>query len=400
MMAEGEWRGRGNLWLLVAAHGLLSGQLAVHMILGGLAGALLAERPEYATLPISAMIVATMVVTAPLSLFMQRFGRRAGFLLGAVSGAAGGSLCAYALAVGSFQLLLAGSLLIGGYQAANSYFRFAAADTAPAAFRPKAISWVLAGGLFGAIVGPEIVRQTRDLLSPVPYAGAYLSVVVVNLVGVLPVLFLNLPKPPRAPERRSSRPLVEILRTSSVATAILCAMISYSMMTLVMTSTPLAMVTIGCSPDQAADVVRWHVVAMFLPSFFTGSLIVRFGHIRVIATGFALLAGAGAVALSGVGLPHFYVALVLLGVGWNFGFVGSTSLLTASHAPEDRARVQGINDVLLFASLAVASFGSGALLSTSGWSAVQYAMLPAITLAAFGLLRLGVRTGPRRWLRI
>ena len=306
-------------------------------------------------------------------------------------------VCAYAIFVESFAILIAGSFLIGGYQAANGYFRFAATDIGPPEFRPKAVSLVLAGGLLGAIYGPEIVRQTRSLLDPVPFAGAYLFLIPINLVGILPVLFLNLPKPATPTQSKPERPLLEVLSSPGIPAAMICAILSYSVMTLVMTATPLAMIMAGCSTDQAADVVRWHVVAMFFPSFFTGSLIVRFGHVRVIMAGLLLLAGAGLTAMTGTELRLFYAALVLLGVGWNFGFIGATSLLAASHAPRDRARVQGTNDLLLFGSLAVASLSSGALLSLGGWSLVQYAIAPAILVAAFSLFLMTKRAHPGRW---
>lgn len=390
---------RRNALLLACAHAILGSQLNVHIILGGLAGALVAPQPHYATVPISAMLIASMCCTAPISLLMGWLGRRPVFLMGALCGAIGGSIAAYAITIGSFAWLLLGSACLGIYQATNGYFRFAAADTATETFRPKAISWVLAGGLGAALLGPELVRQTRDLLSPVPYAGTYLALIGLNIVGSLPVLFLQLPKPART-AASGGRRLGEIVRTRPILTAIVCGMTSYALMILVMTSTPLAMVTIGCTPDQAADVVRWHVVAMFFPSFFTGNLIVRFGHIRIIGTGFALLATASLIALSGETVPHFYAVLILLGVGWNFGFVGSTSLLAANHAPAERARVQGLNDFLVFGLVAVASVASGALLSTVGWNAVQYAMAPAVVVAVGMLCWLAVSHGRYHWLRV
>ncbi len=390
---------RLNVLLLAVAHGVLGGQVSMHVILGGLVGALLAPDAKYATLPISVMIMASAVSTGMVSLLMGRFGRRAGFLLGTACGAIAGLVSAWAIVVGSFPLFLLGSFLIGLYQASQGYFRFAAADAASAEFRPKAISWVLAGGLGAALLGPELVQQTRNLLDPVPYGGAYLAITVVNIFGSLAFIGLDLPPPPRN-TKRSGRPLRQILRRPQIVSAMICAMISYAAMNLVMTATPLAMVAIGGSPDTAADVVRWHIVAMFGPSFFTGGLIARFGHVRIMGCGIALFGAASLVALADDALPHYYAALVLLGLAWNFSFIGATSLLAASLAPDERARVQGLNDTLVFSTVVLASFASGALLDAAGWDAVQFAVFPAIAIAAAALVPL-VLTGPAgTWKRI
>jgi predicted MFS family arabinose efflux permease len=255
----------------------------------------------------------------------------------------------------------------------------------------------MGGGLISALVGPELVRQFADAM-PVQYAGAYAAVAVVNLIGALVLAFLAIPRAVVDRTRgHTGRPLLQILRDRNVVGAMLCAMISYAVMILVMTATPLAMVGSGFHADHAADVVRWHVLAMFAPSFVTGSLIERFGHRAVIGTGLVLLASCAAVALSGVDLHQFYVALIALGLGWNFGFVGATSLLASAHSREEQAKVQGLNDFLVFGLVAVASFGSGALLSELGWSAVALAVIPAVALAAVVLAWLGVnrpRTHP------
>jgi predicted MFS family arabinose efflux permease len=321
---------------------------------------------------------------------MGRFGRRAGFLVGAGAGAAGGALAAAALWQDSFGLLLTGAAFTGVYQSTQGFFRFAAADTASEQFKPKAISWVLAGGLLAALIGPEIVRATGGVFAPIPYAGAYVAVVAVNLIGALGFLFLDIPQPARGPGGAAAgRPLTDIVRQPKTLVAILCAMVSYAVMTLVMTSTPLAMIGHGYTADHAADVVRWHVLAMFAPSFLTGSLISRFGHGRVIAAGLVLLAGCSVIALSGAALENFYLALVALGAGWNFGFIGATSLLATTHTAAEQAKVQGLNDFLVLGLVTIASFGSGALLSLYGWETVQYAMVPGLIVAAAALVWLG-----------
>lgn len=380
-------RAKRNVAVLFFTQAILGAQLPVNIILGGLSGALLADNRAFATLPISIMVLLSMFSTLPVSHFMGRFGRKAGFLVGAAAGAIGGLLSARALLTESFELLLIGAAFTGMYQATQGYFRFAAADTASPTFKPKAISWVLAGGLLSALIGPEIVRTMGDYFAPVPYAGAYATIVLVNIVGAFGVLFLDIPRPPRrAKGAPSGRPLVEILCQPRTIVAIVCAMISYAMMALVMTSTPLAMTDHGFTSNHAADVVRWHVIAMFAPSFITGSLIARFGHVRIIATGLVALGICSVIALTGTDLQQFYLALVALGLGWNFGFIGGTSLLTTTHTLEEQAKVQGLNDFLVLGLVTAASFGSGALLSLFGWNTVQLAMAPALIVAAAALV--------------
>jgi MFS family permease len=380
-------RAKRNVAVLFFCQAVLGAQMPVNIILGGLAGAVLAENRALATLPISVMVLVSMFTALPASHFMGRYGRRAGFLIGATAGAVGAACAARALVVDSFELLLLGAAFTGIYQSTQGFFRFAAADTATPAFKPKAISWVLAGGLLSALIGPEIVRTMGNYFAPVPYAGAYAAVVLVNLVGAAGLGFLDIPTPPRRPKGAASgRPLLVILRQPKTVVAMLCAMLAYAMMTLVMTSTPLAMVGHGFTSDHAADVVRWHVLAMFAPSFFTGSLIARWGHVRVIAAGLVLLGICSLIALSGTELDRFYLALVALGLGWNFGFIGGTSLLAATHTLEEQAKVQGFNDFLVLGLVTVASVSSGALLSLFGWETVQLAMAPALLVAAAALV--------------
>lgn len=385
--ANDDRRAKRNVAVLFFTQAILGAQLPVNIILGGLAGALLADNRALATLPVSIMVLLSMFSTLPISHFMGRFGRKAGFLVGAAAGAIGGLLSARALLIDSFELLLLGTAFTGIYQSTQGYFRFAAADTASAEFKPKAISWVLAGGLLSALIGPEIVRTMGDYFAPVPYAGAYATLVLVNIVGACGLLLLDIPKPPRRFKGASSgRPLLEILRQPRTVVAIVCAMIAYAMMALVMTSTPLAMTDHGFTSNHAADVVRWHVLAMFAPSFFTGSLIARFGHVPIIALGLVALGICSAIALTGTDLHQFYLALVALGLGWNFGFIGGTSLLTTTHTLEEQAKVQGLNDFLVLGLVTAASFSSGALLSLFGWNTVQYAMAPALMIAAAALV--------------
>lgn len=384
-------RAKRNVAVLVFANAVLGSQLAVNIIVAGLAGALLAENKALATLPVSMVVLASMFTAPAASLFMGRFGRRTGFLVGALAGGIGAALSARALHVGSFELLVAGSIALGVYQAFQGFFRFAAADTASDAFKPKAISWVFAGGLVSALIGPEIVRLASDAPPATAYANAYLANIGLNVVGALGLLFLDIPRPVRTSDARSSgRPLAIIARQPVFIVAALCGMVGFSSMSLVMTSTPLAMVDHGYTSGQAADVVRWHILAMFAPAFFTGTVIARYGHLPVIGAGLALLGMCGAIALAGVDLHHFYAALVALGVGWNFSFIGATSLLGTAHTQAEQAKVQGFNDFLVFAFVAFGSFGSGALLDAFGWSAVQYAMAPALLAAAASVIWLAL----------
>jgi MFS family permease len=343
------------------------------------------------------LIVLSSMFSAPAtSFFMGRFGRRAGFLLGALAGGCGGALSAAALITGRFELLLAGSVCTGVLMAAQGFYRFAASETVVEPLRPRAISWVLAAGLVSALLGPEIVRWLADALAPTPYAGAYAAIVAVNVAGACILFFLSMPRPERrVHDAARSGSLGRTLRQPTLVAAMVCGMTAYAVMSLVMTSTSLAMTDHGFSTNHAADVVRWHVVAMYAPSFLTGHLIGRFGHARVIATGLVLLATCAAIALTGYNLHQFYLALIALGVGWNFGFIGATSLLATAHGPEHQTFIQGLNDFLVFGLVAAASFGSGALLNAWGWAAVQYAALPSVLIAFVVLWRL-VRRRPQR----
>ena len=397
VMQASDTRARRNVIVLVMAQALLGSQMPMIFTIGGLAGQSLASNICFATLPISLIVLGSMLTATPISWFMQRFGRRAGFFVGALGGALGGAVGAWGLYLASFPMFLAGSFLTGIYMSAQGFYRFAAADTASEDFRPKAISYVLAGGLVSAIIGPQMVKLTADAYV-VPFIGTYIAVIAVNLVGALLFLFLDIPKPPvPAEDAPRGRSRWELLTTPRIAVAVICAMVSYALMNLVMTSTPLAVVGCGFDKSDAADVVTGHVLAMFAPSFFTGHLIARFGTERIVAAGLVILAAAGAVALSGVALENFFVALILLGLGWNFGFIGATTMLAEAHAPHERGRMQGMNDLLVFGGVTIASLASGGLMNCSGgsaeagWTAVNLAMAPFLALAGGALIWLLMR---------
>ncbi|MDT8343664.1 MAG: MFS transporter, partial [Thermohalobaculum sp.] len=277
-----------------------------------------------------------------------------------------------------------------------NFYRFAAADMASPAFRPKAISLVMTGGLFAALLGPELVIRFQDAMEPIPFAGAYRVLIALNVIGIIPVLFLDIEKPARRRRgERAGRPWREILSDRRVVVAMLCAMVSYALMNLVMTSTPLAMIGCGFGTADAAGVVRLHVLAMYAPSFFTGPMIARFGAPRIIAAGLGCLALAAVIALAGIAIENFTAALIVLGIGWNFGFIGATTMLAGAYLPAERAKVQGLNDFLVMGLVTIASFGSGALMAGFGWSAVNLAMLPFLTVAGAALIWLVLREGER-----
>ncbi|MCJ8333643.1 MAG: MFS transporter [Epibacterium sp.] len=390
-------RAKRNVAILVMAQAFLGAQMPMLFTIAGLAGQSLASNPCWATLPISLIVAGSMMSATPLSAIMQRWGRTVGFVIGAMGGALGGIIGAYGLYLSSFPVFLLGSFFTGIYMCAQGFFRFAAADTASDDFRPKAISYVMAGGLVSAIIGPQLVKATTDAYV-IPFFGSYLAVVGINVFGAMLFVFLRIP-PPAAPGRHTpkGRSRMEMLKTPRIAVAIICGMVAYALMNLVMTSTPLAVVGCGFTQGNAADVVTFHVLAMFVPSFFTGHLIARFGVEKIMGAGIVILAAAGAVALHGVELANFFAALILLGLGWNFGFIGATTMLAGAHTPEERGRIQGMNDLFVFGGVTMASLASGGLMNCSGgspiegWTAVNMAMAPFLILAGGALIWLMLR---------
>ena len=309
---------------------------------------------------------------------------------------AGAGIAAWGLTLDSFLVFLFGSYLTGIYMSANGFYRFAAADTASESFRPKAISYVMAGGLASAIIGPQLVSFITAAdpdQTVMRFFNVYVAAALLNAVGLVLFFALKIPKPPKpATGAEAGRSRVELLRDPTIAVAIICGMVTYSLMNLVMTSTPLAVVGCGYSTSDASNVVTSHVLAMFAPSFFTGHVIARFGAKKVVALGLVILGFAGVVALTGVELLNFYAALVLLGIGWNFGFIGATAMLASAHSPQERGRVQGMNDAIVFGCVTLASLASGGLMNCSGgdvvegWSAVNVAMVPFLALAGGALV--------------
>jgi MFS family permease len=379
-----------NVAILSACQALLFTNNSTVIALNGLAGYALASNKALATLPVTGWVIGAALTTFPASLLMKAIGRRAGFTLGALIGILGAALCAAALYAGSFWMLCAGTAVFGVYNAFAQYYRFAAADSAPAEFKPKAISLVLAGGLVGGIVGPETSKHTVDLL-PTLYLGGYLALIgfLVLVIGLLQLL--EVPPPVReAGSAEPARPLRVIMAQPTFIVAVLAAAMGYGVMNLLMTASPLAMAVCGHPYSAAATVIGWHVIGMFGPSLFTGSLIRRFGVANVMFAGVAFLFTAIGIALSGISIPHFWLALVILGVGWNFLYIGGTTLIAGVARPAERAKTQGVNDLIIFVVLGTSSFSSGLLLETNGWRTLNLLALPlaaaiAVAVAWFAL---------------
>jgi MFS family permease len=379
-----------NVAVLAACQALLLTNNSTAIALNGLAGYALASNKALATLPVTGWVVGGALSTLPISLLMKRIGRRAGFVAGALTGMLGAAVCALALVRADFWLFCLGTTVFGVYNAVGQYYRFAAADAASAEFRPKAISLVLAGGLVGGIVGPEVSKHTVDLLDT-RYLGAYLSLIgfLLLVIGVLQLLAI--PTPAGNDHEAPQRPLRQIMAQPVFVVAAIGAAIGYGVMNLLMVATPLAMRLCGHPYSAAATVIGSHVVGMFGPSFFTGSLIRRFGVLQVMATGALLLYVVVAIALSGISVPHFWVALVLLGIGWNFLYIGGTTLLAEACSPPERAKTQGANDSIIFLTMMLTSFGSGVLIDARGWEVLNWLALPFITVAAAAVLWLLAR---------
>jgi MFS family permease len=386
-----------NVAVLAACQGLLFINNSILITVNALAGYALAPDKALATLPVTMYFAGSALTTIPLSFMMKRHGRRAGFALGALCAVIGSLICVAAVYAANFWMLCAGVLVLGAYFAAGQYYRFAAADSTPTDFKATAISLVLAGGIVGGFVGPETSKLTIDLLPGHTYAGAYISLVGFAVLSLLALHWLRIPGLSDTERSSAGRPLTEIARKPAFVVAILCATIGYGVMNLLMTATPLAMTASEHPFSDAAFVIQWHIVGMFAPAFVTGHIIKRLGLTPVMLTGVALNLVCVAIALSGVHVMHFWLALVLLGIGWNFMFVGATTLLTESHTPAERAKVQGVNDAAIFMTMIFSSAASGALFTIQGWHAMNLWAVPALLAAGAGLLWLAwMRRQPAR----
>lgn len=374
-----------NVALLSACQGLLLTNNSILIATHALAGYALAADKVLATLPLTAYIVGAALTTMPASLLMRRLGRRAGFALGAAFGIVGALICAWAAFAHDFWLLCAGALVFGVYNATGQYYRFAAADSASVDFKSKAISLVLAGGIVGGILGPETSKISKDFFVQAAFAGSYLSLGVFCLLAIGLMALIDIPPLTVAERKESGRPLTAIARQPAFLVAVLSAIVGYGVMNLLMTATPLAMVACQHPFSDAAFVIQWHVIAMFAPSFVTGTLIKRYGVINVMLAGVVLNLGCVAVALTGLEVAHFWAAMVLVGIGWNFMFIGGTTLLTECHTPSERAKAQGANDLAIFLTMIATSLSSGLLFTLQGWEFMNQLAVPFLLLTGVAM---------------
>jgi predicted MFS family arabinose efflux permease len=372
--------GRRNVLLLAVSQALMLSVIVMSMALGGVLGGSLAPDKGFATLPIAVMVIGTALASLPAAMLMRRFGRRTGFLLGATLGVAGSLLCAFALEQRSFSLFVAGHLLIGSYQGFASYYRFAAVEATEASQASRAIAWVVAGGIVAAFLGPQLGQWGRDWVSGTFFVGSYLAQGALSL-GALAILSQVQLKPVAVIHAINARPLREIFSQPVLQVSILGAAIGYAVMAMVMTATPLAILGCGLPGTNITPVIQWHVVAMFAPSFFTGALIKRFGAPRIMQLGFALLLGHVLITLLGNEFLNFLSALILLGVGWNFAFIGGTTLLTQTYHPSEQLKVQAINEFSIFGLVAAATLSAGWLYDRFGWLTLNLTVVPLLLIA-------------------
>ena len=380
---------RLNLLILFLAHATVGAQIGLYFVISGLAGQWLSENKCFSTLPITMIIIGSMISAPILARVTEKFNRKISFFLGILGGMFGCFICIIGLLHQSFPILLIGSFFHGLYMAAQAFYRFAAVDTISDTYKAHAISFVMIGGLFAAIIGPQTAKYTVYYFSEIPFAGSYLAAIIMNIIGALLFLFFKTPKKSVATKQNNYSGIkFSVLTDNNILTAIICALIAYALMNLVMTSTPLAVIGCGYTSSDAANIVTAHALSMYLPSFFTGFLISKYGVKTVMSVGVFLFVAAGAFGFLSPELSHFYADLIFLGVGWNFLFIGATFLLTSSSKEEDKNFIQGINDFCVFGTVAIASLASGFILNCSGtspsigWGLVNLTMIPFISFAA------------------
>jgi len=390
-------RPRFTLVVIVLCQALAMTGATMLIVVSALAGETLAPVKSMATLPIALMFLGNMGMTIPASLLMKRFGRRAGFTVGALFGIAAALLSATGLVVGSYVVFALGGLVQGFYNAFWQYYRFAAAESVERDFVSRAISFVLLGGILAAVVGPELAKASAGLVEGARYAGSYLVIACVATVAAALIQLIDIPLPGDDERLGSGRPLREIAAQPTFVIAVLAALVGYGSMSFVMTATPLSMEGHMHSFDETAVVIQWHALGMFLPSLFSGHLIRMFGAVRIILAGVVANFAMIGTILSGTGLVEYWTGLVLLGVGWNFMFVGGSTLLTEVYTPAEKGKVQGVNDFMVFGTNAVASLSSGLIYHWFGWGAVAYSVILPLT-AVFAMafwLRLKRRAAQR-----
>ena len=390
---------RRNVGLLAVAQAILGSAPPLAFAVGGLAGfQMLGADKSLATTPLTGFNVGVAVGAVVVAAASRVLGRRESFMVGALMGALGSALAAFSLIQSNFWLFAFSLMLMGISGGFTQKIRFAAADASPSFYKGKAISWILAAGIISAIAGPQIAIWLKDALAPVTFAGAFLGMVPLLLCAIAVLFFLKLPTiaEKKAEAAGPTRPLSEIVMTQRFLTGMICGISSYALMTFMMTGAPLAMV-IGCgfSSELATLGIQWHVIAMFAPSFFTGVLITRFGAEKVVAAGLLILMACAVVAHWGIELWNFWGALVLLGIGWNFGFIGATAIVASSYRPAEADKVQGFHDIILFSTVALSSFSSGKVFTAFGWSVMNLIIWP-VTIACLILVLLQLRAAARK----
>ncbi len=393
---------RRNILALATAQAVLGSQMPMYIILGGLVGQSLASNVCYATLPISLLIVGSMVSSPVLSSLMQSTTRRFGLVIGNLAGLIGSLTSLFGIFLGSFEIFLLGSFVSGAYMASQAFYRFTATDDCEDQFKARAISTVLSGGLIAAILGPSLVKISFTLNNSAPFVYSYLAIVMLNCLGPFILSYVK-PNPPSESFQgymnnndKLNRPLITIFKSPVIFVSISCSMIAYGVMNLIMTSSPIAIVGCGFGTNQAANVVSAHALAMFAPSFITGKLIEKYGEKLIVSTGMILFLLAVPIAYQSVDISNFYISLILIGIGWNFGFIGSTSLLTKNHYPSERGKVQGVNDFFVFGFVALSSVTSGWLMNCSanssqlGWEVVNFTATPLVIFALISMICLWI----------
>ena len=393
---------RRNILALATAQAVLGSQMPMYIILGGLVGQSLASNVCYATLPISLLIVGSMVSAPVLSNLMQSTTRRLGLVVGNLAGLIGSLTSLLGIFLGSFEIFSLGSFVSGAYMASQAFYRFTATDDCEDQFKARAISTVLSGGLIAAILGPSLVKISLNLNNSVPFLYSYLAIVILNCLGPFILSYVKPIRPSKSYQGninnndKLNRPLITIFKSPVIFVSISCSMIAYGVMNLIMTSSPIAIVGCGFGTNQAANVVSAHALAMFTPSFLTGKLIEKYGEKSIVSTGMILFLLAVLIAYQGVDISNFYISLILIGIGWNFGFIGSTSLLTKNHYPSERGKVQGVNDFFVFGFVALSSVTSGWLMNCSanspqlGWKVVNFTATPLVIFALISMICLWI----------
>ncbi len=387
---------RGNILILALSQALMLSAIVLSMALAAILGAMLAPDKGLATLPVAAMVIGAALASLPAARLMRRAGRRPGFLIGALLGVGGSLLCALALYRSDFAAFVIGHFLLGSYQGFANYYRFAAVEAAGPAQAGRAISLVVAGGVAAAFLGPQLGIWGRDWIGGQIFVGSYLAQGGLSLAALVLLSRLHLPKV-AVTHVGVARPLREILAQPALRVAIFGAAVGYAVMIMVMTATPLAILGCGLPGSDVTPVIQWHVVGMFAPSFFTGILITRYGAPRIMQAGFVLLLGNVVLALSGVKFMHFLSALVLLGVGWNFAFIGGTALLTQAYQPGERLKVQAVNEFTVFGLTAAATLSAGWLYDRFGWVTLNLAVVPLLLAALIAVI--GIERQFRGWRR-